>query len=950
MSASASHLSALTLFVIAIIATDPLKADESAWLPTNQTITPTSAQGSVEMPVVAGQGDHRRALGQITRAMISRDGSELIALSSGFNRYANPQGQSDPNRSDEAVLIYSLTEAQPTLSQTLEIPNTFNGLTQSEDGQHLWVSGGKDDVLYGFHRSERRWVADDAPIPLHSGRSVSLDIALNNDGVGALAAGIALYDHDQKAIVSLYEHDAVALVDLKTRQLLSQFDLRPGKRDAAQSGVPGGEFPLDVVTVNQQRAFIASVRDREIVVLDLLPTAHVVKRIALPGQPTRLITDRNQTRLWASVANADQILAWDTRTLKPLLHASTRLAPMLGLGDGKPGANPNNLTLSTDEKTLYVSNAADNAVVGFHIDWKDQELEPLGAIPTGWYPSAMASDPVRQTLYVFNAKSPSGANPLNCKFVSPGPARASGCDPNRPSRSGNDYVLQLIHSSLLTIPIPTHREWQRLTQVVAANNGVHRIITADEKKTIEFLQHHIQHVIYVVRENRTFDQILGDLPGVNGDPTRAQFPLAVTPNAHRLASQFSALDHYFCSGDVSMNGWQWSTAARVSDINEKMAFVNYARRGGSYDSEGGTRNVNVAIGDGAQRAHANPLLQSITDPDFLPGARNPVELDGDLGQPGAGYVWSAALRAHLSVRNYGFFIDLTRYDSGLEKTHPEAWIKPTKDPRAQQLVVSYPTHEELIGRTDPYFYSFDTKVPDYYRVQEWMTEFSEFEKNEQLPNLSLVRLMMDHTGTFKETLDHVNTPELQIADNDYALGLLIERVAHSRYASNTLIVVTEDDAQDGPDHLDAHRSPAFIIGPYTQQNGKVISTAFTTVNLIKTIEVVLGLQPLGARDEHASPMLEVFDVNKPHWTYQAVPSELLRLTQLPLPSQPDHAATVALKPLHDVNWWQERTKDYDFSAEDKLDAAAYNLLLWQGTMGDQPYPTRSVTQSDSPDR
>jgi len=937
-------LASISLLWLALNSSGTFAANDGVSLPTNQHITPTAAKGSVESWVIAGADSHERKIGQITRTALSPDGTQLVALSSGFNRYSDTKGQLDNAKSNEVVLVYALNGSQPQLIQTLEIPNTFNGITFSDDGNRLLVSGGKDDVLYSFHREGVYWQSDGEPIALNSGPSLSIDRVLGNNGIGTLAAGVALFDQGQRAIVSQFEHDAIEVVDLNEKQVIQRLDLRPGKENANQQGVPGGEFPLDVVTTNDQRAFVASVRDREIDVLSLLPTAHVTARLKLPGQPTRLLTDRQKRHLFVAIANVDQIWIYDTQTLKQLMRASTRIAPIVGQGSGKPGSNPNNLALSADEKTLFVTNAGDNAVVGFHIDWKEHELEPLGAIPTGWYPSAVTADPLKPLLYVFNAKTVSGPNRLNCKSTLSGPNRASGCNASLPSRSGNDYVLQLIHSTLITIPIPKKTEWNSLTRQVALNNDLNLNLSEEDRRKITLLQKNIKHVIYIVRENRTFDQILGDLPHVEADPTRAQFPQIVTPNAHRLASQFSAIDHYFCSGDVSMNGWQWSTGARVSDLNEKIAFLNYARRGGSYDSEGGTRNINNAIGDGNARVKANPLLRSLNDPDLLPGARNPVELDGDSGEPGAGYLWSSALRAHRVVRNYGFFIDLSRYDSNLESTHPEAWIKPEPYPRSHNHVVAYPTHEELIGRTDPYFWGFNTRVPDYYRVQEWLNEFNEFEKTGALPNLSLVRLMMDHTGSFKETLDEVNTPEIQIADNDYALGLLIEKVAHSRFAKDTLIVITEDDAQDGPDHIDAHRSPAFIIGPYTQQDGRVISTPYTTVNLIKTIEVILGINSLNARDNSARPMLDVFNLQKPQWTYDAVPSKLLRLTKIPLPTSLTLSSRLGeVKPMHDASWWEEQTKGFDFSSEDRVDANLYNRLLWLGTMGTRPYPEESET-------
>jgi DNA-binding beta-propeller fold protein YncE len=200
----------------------------------------------------------------------------------------------------------------------------------------------------------------------------------------------------------------------------------------------------------------------------------------------------------------------------------------------------------------------------------------------------------------------------------------------------------------------------------------------------------------------------------------------------------------------------------------------------------------------------------------------------------------------------------------------------------------------------------------------------------------MVRFMHDHTGDFASAIDGVNTPDVQIADNDYAVGLLVERVAHSKFASSTLIFVIEDDAQDGPDHVDAHRSVAFVAGPFVRQHA-VVSERYTTVNVIRTMEEVLGLKPLNFHDANARPMSALFDLKQAHWSYKAVVPPMLRAAQLPLPPT-THADASPVKPLHDAAWWAKATRGFDFSSEDRLQPIAYNALLWKGTMGEQPYP------------
>jgi len=318
----------------------------------------------------------------------------------------------------------------------------------------------------------------------------------------------------------------------------------------------------------------------------------------------------------------------------------------------------------------------------------------------------------------------------------------------------------------------------------------------------------------------------------------------------------------------------------------------------------------------------------------LPGPANPAAPDGPSGEAEQGYIWNAALRAHKSIRNYGFFVDIIPYDM---RTPPAARIPVERHAFLKHLAVATSTNRELAPLTDPYFRGFDNKLPDLYRYREWEREFSGYEKKGNLPSLEFVSFMHDHTGEYKDALDGVNTPDTQIADNDYAVGLLVQRIAHSKFANSTLVFVVEDDAQDGPDHVNAHRSVAFVAGPYVKQHA-VVSERYTTVNMIRTMEEVLGLKPLNLHDGNARPMTAVFDLKKSKWSYEAQVPPLLKTTQLPLPAA-KQAAAAPRKPLHDVAWWASATKGFDFSSEDRLQPVAYNKILWEGTMGARPYPT-----------
>ena len=229
---------------------------------------------------------------------------------------------------------------------------------------------------------------------------------------------------------------------------------------------------------------------------------------------------------------------------------------------------------------------------------------------------------------------------------------------------------------------------------------------------------------------------------------------------------------------------------------------------------------------------------------------------GDVAAPDHGYLWNDALRGGLTIRNYGFFIDLARYN--LPAQYAAAQIPELQMPFDTKTQVSYPASAALRPYTDIYFRGFDNSLPDYWRYQEWARDFDARYAHGGLPDLEFVRFMLDHTGNFNTAIDGVNTVEIQQADNDYAVGLLVQKISHSRYKNNTLIFIIEDDSQDGADHMDSHRSIAFIAGPYVKQH-RVISSAYNTVDFVRTIEEVLGLKPLNLNDSLAVPMADVFD-------------------------------------------------------------------------------------------
>ncbi|MDI1365296.1 MAG: hypothetical protein PSX79_10580, partial [bacterium] len=356
---------------------------------------------------------------------------------------------------------------------------------------------------------------------------------------------------------------------------------------------------------------------------------------------------------------------------------------------------------------------------------------------------------------------------------------------------------------------------------------------------------------------------------------------------------------------------------------EKTASVNYAQRGLAYEAEQADRSTYTALPLAARRA-ANPKVPD--DPDYLPGSALLTAPDGAKDdETGQGFLWNAAIRAGLSVRNYGFS-DASTYDQGAPGD-----VAPLREPFKTGARIYTPGDQLLATRSDPYFRGFDQRLADYWRVLEWRREFAEQETAGAMPALTLMRLSHDHFGDFKDAIDGVNTVETQMADNDYALGTVVETIAKSRFADSTLIFVIEDDAQNGADHVDARRSIALVVGATVKQ-GALVSSRYTTVNMLRTIEAVLDLPPLGLNDALASPMADLFDPSLRTWNYQAHASDALATTQLPIPKDQFVArlGQSPAGPLHDAAYWQEAMQGQDFHTEDHLDTDAFNKALWRG--------------------
>jgi DNA-binding beta-propeller fold protein YncE len=958
-----------------------------------QQITPLAPQGSRFLPMNPDLPDNPAWLaGQAVTTVVSPDRKTLLVLTSGYNRFYNTNSPPPalppfylppwyPADSNEYVFIYDISTHTPVNKQVVQIPNTYNGIVFDPSGWAFYVAGGVDDNVHIITRSATGTWGEQPGNELalgHHNLGVGLDltpngaIAINAQvGVHPCAAGVAISNDGKTLVVANYYNDSITVFNggYGNWSKLTELDLRPGKNSASQAGVPGGEYPFWVVVKgngSSATAYVSSIRDREIVVINLSGAPAVATRIKVKGQPNKMTLNAAQSLLYVVEDQSDTIDVIDTTK-----NAILETIPVLGPASVMPsllaqytGANPNSVTLSPDEKQLYVTNGNLNCIAVVALGGANSGDQVVGLIPTGWYPNSVSFSGDGSSVYVVNGKSPTGPNPGWC-YGAYGPPNSPTC------LAANQYNLQLIKAGFQSFPRPSTAQLMTLTAQVAANNRFSSTESAGDAAVMAAVRQGVQHVIFIIKENRTYDQILGDLEIGNGDPDLAHFGQAVTPNQHNLARTFVTLDNFLDTAECSYDGWLWTTSARAPDVVERQLPVAYSVRGLSLDSEGVNRNVNVAIPTLDGRRIADPF--TLNDPDVLPGQTNVAAPDGPNNEVNTGYLWDSALRANLTVRSYGFFVDTTRYSTA------DYTIPVVRDPFSTGTVVAFPSSASLALYTDPFFRGFDNSLPDYYRYKEWEREFDTYYANESyaegarelevnqakerssegareldskygnvatdeggrlmgratLPALSLVRFMHDHTGNFKAAIDRVNTPELQVADNDYAVGLLVQKIANSRYANNTLIFVIEDDSQDGGDHVDSHRSVAFVAGAYVKQ-GALVSTQYNTIDFVRTIEEVLDLPPLNLNDALARPMADIFNKTPSPWSFTATPSAFLYNTDLPLP--PKLASLIVPKPTHDAKYWARVTKGMDFTAEDRFDFATYNRVLWTGLMGNRPYP------------
>lgn len=705
---------------------------------------------------------------------------------------------------------------------------SWYGLAFSKDEKHLYASGGNDNWILDFQLEANQ---------LEKSDTIKLGSAWPKSKISP--AGIAVNRNNSKLYTVTKEDSCLYIINPSEKKILKKIQL------------PAIAYSC-VLSVDESKLYISLWGGRAVAVVGLA-NEKIDRIIPVGDHPNELLLDKKGNYLFVANANDNTVSVINTNTNKVIETIATTLyATQL------TGSTTNGLALSANGKTLYIANADNNCLAVFDISRPGNSLSQ-GFIPVGWYPTNVKT--LGSKILVSNGKgNTSMANPKGPQPIAK--VDDSGYQMGSTANSRLQYIAGLFKGSLSFIPTPKVEQLKEYTKQVYANTPFtdKKTIMADgeegnpvPRKLGETSP--IKHVFYIIKENRTYDQVLSDIPKGNGDSSLCLFGRSVTPNQHAFAEDFVLLDNFYVDAEVSADGHNWSMAAYATDVVEKTWPTSYGSRGGTTNYEGG----------------------------------RPVTY------PKGGFIWDYCQRAGVSYRSYGEFGDFAK-----------ANIK------------------SLQGHMCPASPGFDMDIKDQVRVDAWQHDFDSLLAVDQVPQFNTLRISNDHTSGQKKGKI---SPLAAVADNDLAVGRVLEHLSHSKIWKESVVFILEDDAQNGPDHVDAHRSPAFLIGPYVKRNA-VIHTMYSTSGFLRTMELILGLPPMSQYDAAAAPLFECF-TNKPDFTPYVLKHPLIDLD----------TRNVA------VNESSKRSEQFNFAKEDAAPDLDLNEVIWKSVKGEHsvmPAPKRSA--------
>jgi DNA-binding beta-propeller fold protein YncE len=856
--------------------------------PVNQVLTPIGLQ--VDLPGMRPQAVALSPNGKFL--VVSGKTSELVVV----DPHSGAIRQRVALPSDRQQLPEGGAVAPQILNPDTEGQLSFTGLIFSPQGDRVYMSNVEGSVKV-FR------VADDGVV--HPSHSFRLPPANAPRRSAEIPSGLALSADGKRLYVCGNLSNRLLELDTSSGRILRQFDV--------------GVAPYDVVLVGQ-KAYVSNWGGRRPAKGDLTGPAgrgtvvrvDPVRHIASEGSVSVVDLERGETvreiltglhasglavspedpagvwRRYVVCANAgsDNLSVIDTQSDSVVETVWARANPSDLLG-----ASPNALAFAASGKRLYAANGSQNAIAVFDFDPAERESKLRGLIPVGWYPGALAMDHARSVIVAANIKG-----------LPKSPQKAS-------SGAGEGFNSHQYSGSLSIVPLPSDEELPRLSDVVAANLRMPRIAEAllpprpnqPPRPVPERIGEPslIRHVVYIIKENRTYDQVFGDIERGNGDPTLCVFGAHVTPNHHQLAADFVLLDNTYCSGILSADGHQWSTAAFSTDYMEK-SFAGFAR---SY-------------------------------PDGFGEDENDA-----LSYSPAGFIWDKAIERNISMRNYGEFMSPAlgsrhvRWRDAARKGTPEfkdcflAWKNKTNELEFEY----YPSVEPIRPFSPAGFPGWEMMVPDQFRADFFLKELSEYEAKGEYPQLVILCLFNDHTAGASARFP---TPRACVADNDVAFGRVIEGLSRSRFWKDMAVFTIEDDPQAGWDHVSGYRTIAFCASPYAKR-GAVVSTQYNTTSILRTIEQILGLPPMNQFDASATPMFDCFTDVPDLTPYTALPTNVPFDEMNP---DPDEISDEVLREDAIVSA-KINFRELDRAPEDVL-----NRILWRSVRGSRvPYPEWAIT-------